>query len=258
MRQDAMSVFFGRNRFIVVSQGGTTTQFVAKSPPRLPISIFLSEILPRDALPHLRFLEVVFPPIGKEEGSSYCPTGSPEQRDLARTLNNVKHRLDLPKLTLRVHFASGNTTRGLHASNYQRRMTGKQTVALARSSYFPILATLRRLHGLRRFFVYLPDLRSHMIPPRSDKQYAYDKRYLRYLENAWESIVKRQDIPPLGQEGYDAVAAGKLELGESHWETEHESHEMFIANGEEVPWDTFAERRGTAMAYAIVYPDESN
>lgn len=65
MRQDALKVFFNQNRYVVAPEGGGIGEGgfdpVSTSPTTLPITTFLQNVVPKDALQHLRYLEILFP-----------------------------------------------------------------------------------------------------------------------------------------------------------------------------------------------------
>jgi hypothetical protein len=105
MRQDALQVFYGQNRFVVTPTGGFTWTGLDNPPTRLPISVFLSSVVPQDALHYLRLLEMIFPPFGVDEPSMYCSAQRSQWQGWADTLEKVQEHLDLQKLTIRAYFA---------------------------------------------------------------------------------------------------------------------------------------------------------
>ena len=202
VRQDALRVFFGYNRVIVAPSTGDTW-IPANSPDRLPVSIFLTEIIPRDALQFLRYLEIVFPPIG--ESWTYCPPNSAEWHDWIQTLETVKDKLSLSRLTIRLYFAYFKAEPGwLRLPKYRERI-GSTERQEGKRSYMNTIAPLRKLDGLRRFFANLSD-------PISYSELSHEWWMAPWEEEA-EHLV-------MGQE-YDAAAAGKAEQTTSQWLEDH-------------------------------------
>ena len=200
MREDAMQVFFSHNRFVIAPEcvGPEKIGVVETSPVRLPISIFLSDVVPTEALRHLRFLDIYFPAFGDELPCDYCPAGSPEQLDWIDILESVKDKLSLPNLTLRVSF-------GVHPEDnpdacwgpFRRHMSGRQGQDY-KNCYIDTLAPLKAFNGrLKRFFAHLPDPQSSC--------YWEGEQYDTALERIVENMV-------MG-EGYQAI--GKSEVPES-------------------------------------------
>ena len=102
VREDALCVFYSRNRFVVLPAGAKTWLAVSSAPDKLPPSTFLRHVVPKDALRFLRHLEIVFPSFGEDVQCDYCPLKSPQFLEWKQTLQQVKPLLDLPKLTVRV------------------------------------------------------------------------------------------------------------------------------------------------------------
>ena len=65
MQKDVQAVFFTTNRFVITPAKGCAT-VPESTPSRLEISIFLTTIMPSNALGFLRFIEVVFPPFDED------------------------------------------------------------------------------------------------------------------------------------------------------------------------------------------------
>ena len=211
MRQDAKQVFFGHNRIIVAPTGGVISETVSGSPERLPISVFLTGIIPKDALRYLRFLELVFPPFGKERPCAFCPAQSTEWHDWNETLEKVKDDLNLPKLTIRVYFAASLPPFEDHGHeivpSWRRQMTGVQSQAI-QTSYLDTISPLKRLRGLGRFFAHLADP-SLWVEGRE----LVEETGLPALEHEVERVV-------MG-DWYDSSAAGKVEETWSRWLEDH-------------------------------------
>lgn len=100
-RQEALSVFFAKSRFIILPTGPNTHNIcepVASTPTRLEISTFLKNVVPSEALNYLRTVNIVFPPFHND----YLLKSEPVYRDWCQTIEFVDGLLNLPMLTLYV------------------------------------------------------------------------------------------------------------------------------------------------------------
>lgn len=208
IREVALQVFFGLNRFIVTS--GVTWNCACEPPERLPISIFLKGVIPADGYQFLRFLEVVFPPFGQEGPVDYCAPTSAAWRDWVRTLDYVKDKLDLPKLTVRVYFASWLPADGPEDIPPYRAYIDKNDayVRAVKKSYLDVILPLKRFRGLKGFFAHLPCPTEYAEGPHQGRVLK-----LVSLEREAERVV-------MGYE-YDAFSAGKSDIVESVWSEIH-------------------------------------
>jgi hypothetical protein len=217
MRQDALQVFYGQNRFVVAPTGGVTWTGVDHPPERLPISSFLSSVVTMDALHYLRFLEIVFPPFGIEQRCIYCPAQSTQWQDWIETLEKAKEHLDLPKLTIRVCFAEYLPPQPPWMSTippYRARMANEERNAIL-EMYTEILSPLKNLRGLARFFAHLSD-------PTAWAEERMEPQDLEKLEQDIERCVMGED--------YDAVSAGKFDFIRSRWLDDEEGHSLYGAS----------------------------
>lgn len=199
MRQDALQVFYTQNRFVVAPFGGETWYGIDSPPDRLPVSTFLTNVIPKEALHHLRFLEIVFPSFGMEQPCEYCPVRSPQWRDWVNTLENVKKHLNLSKLTMRAYFAFG----------HRAPMTVEQCFTIL-DNYIDTLAPLSNLRGIDRFFVHLTDPTIWF----EDEEYDFPEDEFPATPRA--EIERQIERLVMGSD-YDAVAEGKNDLRESRW-----------------------------------------
>jgi hypothetical protein len=105
LRQDALQIFFSQNRIILwPSNSMWYPKSVLQSPSRLHVSIFLCDVVSKDALRHLRYLEVVFEHFGYPEHLTWCPTNSPELIDWKRRIEEIKPYLSSSRLAIKVVF----------------------------------------------------------------------------------------------------------------------------------------------------------
>ena len=207
-KQDALQVFLGSNRIVIAPEGGRPWQGVESSPPRLPISIYLSDIVPEDALQFLRKIEIVFPALGEKIlFTSYCLSRSAEWEDWVQTLDAVRARLDLRKLTITTHFASWRATSAPIIPRWRYEMLPSEAEDF-KACYTRVLTPIMRLQGLRRFFVYLPYPGSWKSPFPPEGVSAGTGR-LESLEEAIERSV-------MGPE-YDADLAENKHLERCRW-----------------------------------------
>lgn len=212
LRQDALRVFFSRNRFVVVPGGtGRRVEIETISPPRLPISIFLKDVVPTDALRHLRFLEVVSGPFGEHSLCSYCPPHSVEHLDWIRTLRFVKDRLSLHNLTIHIHVASWPEYNYEPMPLYLSNLTPTQLGAI-KQSYLDTFGPLRLLRGLYRVCVHLPT--------RPPDKYSHFKRFKREwaMNKEWEKKIEKIIMR---DPKYDSSIAGKRRIPPGRWYLEH-------------------------------------
>lgn len=162
MRDDAIHIFFSRNRIVIVPDDGECHIALSSTPARLPVCEFLTDIAtPQpDALSSLRFLEIVFPPLGdaRGEGVDFLPQGSPAYCEWVSTINQVRDRLSLPVLTLRVYFADRLYPmddwdgRCFEPNPFRRNMTRDQESAVV-AFYFRVVRPLAVLSLLGHFAV---------------------------------------------------------------------------------------------------------
>ncbi|KAK4205478.1 hypothetical protein QBC40DRAFT_320306 [Triangularia verruculosa] len=95
---EARYVFFSRNRFIV-RDNFERLDLLDYPYNSFAASDFLKRIVPERSLPHLRFLELVFPPFSY---STWPRADHPASNDWRETLQWSRGRLNLPALTIRL------------------------------------------------------------------------------------------------------------------------------------------------------------
>lgn len=155
-RQEALSVFFSKNRFIILPSGPDThimCEPVASTPTRLEISTFLMNVVPPEALTYLRNVNVIFPPFHGE----YLLKSEPGYQDWCQTIDFVSGLLDLPMLTLCVEMEDYlvGPWRDEPAPDFRDKMSKEKGLKTIIYAYFRILAPLLhsklRQKGLCRF-----------------------------------------------------------------------------------------------------------
>ena len=98
-RREALAVFFESNRFIVIPPRlDVDIKAVTEDPPRLDAAIFLKEVIPMEALPFLRDLEILLPPF---EGKFLVEDGC-AHRDWIETIKFCGGKVNPPKMTVRI------------------------------------------------------------------------------------------------------------------------------------------------------------
>ena len=149
----AREVFLGANRFVIVPEGGgswvTCRDIVDRSPERMPAAMFLTQVVPRGALRHLRFLEVVFPPFR----TPWMLPHEPAYQQWQEAIEIVRDHLTLPALTLRVYFADRQPIHHDFGTTFRHAMTKEQAMEIYKS-YMRILMPLQGLKGLSKLFVH--------------------------------------------------------------------------------------------------------
>lgn len=212
LRKLAMEIFFGRNRFILSPYDGDTYfRSWARYPPpqRLAASMFLEDFIPKEALPHLRFIELVFPVFGEGGPFEYCRPTNTAWQNWVRTLDDIKDKLKLSSLTVRVYFAPWipREYHGLHPPIGRKWMEDEHYptwVQRQKKSYMDVILPMKRLRGLKAFFAY-------MSMPSQCTQVRYQGRSVRLLE-----LEEEAERVVMGYE-YDAALAGKRRIPESIW-----------------------------------------
>lgn len=89
LRHLAQSVFFSKNRFVIMPTEGVYFDIPEELPERLEASIFLRDVVPRNMLSCLWSLELVFPPIDL----NYILLESPAYHDWVKTISYVHEQL---------------------------------------------------------------------------------------------------------------------------------------------------------------------
>ncbi|KAF2234258.1 hypothetical protein EV356DRAFT_502609 [Viridothelium virens] len=206
MRDEAMAVFFLRNRFIVLPYGGCG-EVVKNAPPRLEPSIFLTEIVPPEALSFLRFVEIVFPPFE----DCYLLHEEPAYRDWISAIQKAKDRLNLPLLTLRIYLVDLPTAESMSFDmTFRTTITPLQAHAIYQT-YFRIVNPLSAWSGLGRFFAHIawPFAWTRRGQQYQEKEYNFPNRHVAPIERRMERKVMGVC--------YDAHVAGKGQQKDSLW-----------------------------------------
>jgi hypothetical protein len=204
MQEDVQAVFFMKNRFVITPAKGCTS--VPKSTPsRLEISIFLTSIVPSNALGLLRFIEVVFPPFDED----YLRPHEPAYQDWLQTIDYVKDKLYLPTLTLRVYMAD-HAAHGNNVTLFRRRITKEQQRTIL-SMWVRTFRPLSKLNGMNRFFAHITLPYSSTPRGRRDRNERPDW----YFEEnrQWDQRVERLVMG----DDYDSTLLKENEVRDSQW-----------------------------------------
>ena len=224
-REDAMQVFFRHNRFVITPN--PTPWADGDTPTRLPASVFLADVVPKEHLKDLRSLDLVLPSLGKID--KYCPSNSQARMDWIRTLDGVIQELDLSKLVIRVTFACWHPGSSAGYGTFEevipkyRRSRGEEHFQLVRQSYIDTVDLLARFQGLKGFFVHLPH------------PYEYSRAYYDDMTgHGWEHTCRKRDerlqemevLASQIEKGvmgndYDARLAGKADLQNASWQFDY-------------------------------------
>ncbi|KAF2865768.1 hypothetical protein BDV95DRAFT_599465 [Massariosphaeria phaeospora] len=157
VRQDAIPVFYQRNRFVVTPCGIVPLRDATFEPSRLHIfeitsplksvelSLFLSS-LPRNALQHIRYLEWMLPQLG-----SFRHASKRVYLDYLDTIEMMAHAIPLSQLTLVLNLRVMHHYNILENHSFRWPTRSAHTGAI----YDAVLNPLGRLHGLKDCFVYL-------------------------------------------------------------------------------------------------------
>ncbi|KAL2138903.1 hypothetical protein VTI28DRAFT_6060 [Corynascus sepedonium] len=204
---DAQLVFFSCNRFIIHDYKPSPPWVVPLlerhhdyAPddipnypypyPRIAASEFLRDIVPAQSLPHLRFLELVFPPY---PASTWPDTHHPAMHEWASTVSWLCGKLNLPGLTIRLVVAEIDDA----PASYYRTITAEEGAAVMRA-YMDLVRPLKGLAdaGLARFHA---DLRyphknwawlEKMKLKKEAEEYVMGERYSQLYTNGREEPVE--------------------------------------------------------------------
>ena len=223
--EDAQFVFFSGNRFIVHDYEPSTPwklpipeQYNGNSlvdpMPTIPyyhaerfaISEFLRGVVPLRALPHIRFLEVMFPPY--RPPISWPETDHPAMQDWWFTMDWLKDKANLPALTIRLVVVPTPMTMPL--SVY--RMITPDEVETVMTAYSDLLQPLAQLaaHGLARFYAHFPSPREWT----PEVQWWFPTRPWELLR---QTLKKDAESSVMGSRYEDLYANGREEPETSDW-----------------------------------------
>ena len=203
--EDAQYIFFTRNRFVITPSAGCNHP-AEKTPNRLELSAFLTDVVPFNALRFLRFLEVVIPPFEDD----YLRPHEPAYQDWLQTIHRIREQLCLPVLTVRVYMADYLPREEEINPSFRAQMTKEQAMTIFKM-YARTLWPLSQLRGLRRLFV-------HLAWP-----FTWTRAGRQRCRHDWEFV--QTQIKDAGQrmerfvmgDGYDSSSLGKEELVNSQW-----------------------------------------
>lgn len=218
MRDDAQEVFFKQNRFIIapVEGYGEPAKTVLD---RFEASAFLQDIVPPRFLPCFRFLEIVFPPVDEE----YLSPRIPALQDWDNLLDDMKNKLDIPNLTLRIYFAVFYTA--TYATPFRKHITHKEGLTRVVSAYMRIIRPLEewKANGLHQLFMHAAWPWSWTRERRNTRVW---KKHI--VQNDVSVIERRLERRVMGEE-YDSVRLGKHDIEKSQWLRSHERSEQFVS-----------------------------
>ena len=208
--ENAREVFWGANRFVIVPEGnhthGATRNVADRSPERMHAANFLTQVVPRGALRHLRFLEVVFPPFR----TPWMLAHEPAYQQWQEAIEIVRDHLTLPVLTLRVYFADKRSYDHPPGPPFRDTMTKERAMEIYKS-YVRVLMPLQGLKGLSKLFVHVawPWQWTERGSRRRIEQNDAVRREVRDVEARLERMVMGVS--------YESDRVGKGKLGESQW-----------------------------------------
>lgn len=105
VREDALAVFFKGNKFIIMPSNDPHVP-LSSTPARLHVSIFLIDTVPRQALQHLRSLELVFPPLVYENAAGFLNFKRNAYQEWMRTVQTMKAKCSVDLLTVRIYIGN--------------------------------------------------------------------------------------------------------------------------------------------------------
>lgn len=216
-------VFFSKNRFIIMPSAERYFLPPTEPPSRLECSIFLRDFMAPDMLRHLRFLELVFPPVEGNVDFQDISANSPVYEDWIAAIDYARGNLNLPALTVRVYFQDFRTyaeTPPYRKSVSLTREKGLQTIVSVYELLVSPLSQLAGDNGLNRCFVHAawpwawtPDALLYAgqnICKGSGDTSRWAKRDEHRISRDLERLVMMDGT-------YDGMVSGKKKLGKSQW-----------------------------------------
>lgn len=171
VRRDALQVFFTRNRIVVwPSESKDHPWDRPYLSSRLPISSFLSDVIPKDALRHLQYLEIIFPAYYRD-GTKWS-TNSPVMTDWKRTIEKIKPHLVAPKLAIKMIWHQQLLSLDyMHSEPLDEEIRSREEEFLqSKAYYFDIVLPLQQLSPrLKHLFVCIYE---DLEGPRRETGYA--------------------------------------------------------------------------------------
>ena len=207
--ENAREVFLGANRFVIVPEGDsrwTSKEIVDRTPEQMPAAKFLTQVVPRGALRHLRLLEVVFPPFK----TPWMLAHEPAFKQWQEAIQIVRDHLTLPALTLRVYFADRCHYVPISDPPFRNTMNKAGAMEIW-ASYMRITYPLTGLKGLSKFFVHVawPYEWTERGNWRATVERDAVTKEVRGVEARLERMIMGED--------YESERLGKWELGDSQW-----------------------------------------
>lgn len=222
LRQDAESIFFAKNHFIIAS-AADCSEPANQSPETLEALNFFKNVLPSTARRYLRSLEIVFPPFHDD----YLMPSEPAYRQLLQVIEQMT-QLTLPTLNLSIVMADGKENGRVGRVQFRGTMTkaqARKVFSMYQRTIEP-LSKLREL-GLRALFL---DLASPYTWD-ADRLALFDRdpwALLKSCERTHDQIkifTRRAEKAVMG-DGYDSELLQVKAHGQSLWlqqKIEHES-----------------------------------
>lgn len=204
LREESQTIFFKKNRFVITPARGYK-RVADSTSTRLEISIFLTEVVPPNAVGFLTYLEVVFPPFDTD----YLRLRESACQDWLQTIDYVREKLYLPTLTLRVYMAN-HYPNGQGVTPFQDAMTKEQGIVMI-AMYRRMLIYLQKLNLTSRFFVHLAWPFAWTRSRRRARK--EDSRVVDPKVAAFEKGIEQHVMG----DHYDGVLVGKNRQENSQW-----------------------------------------
>ncbi|KAI3319637.1 hypothetical protein HD806DRAFT_508632 [Xylariaceae sp. AK1471] len=207
---------YSPNRFSVIPSGNNYEIRLSpdRSPPRLDAARFITRHMwPRQALQHLRCLEIVLPKLDP----LFCPDpSSPLYLDWRFAIDHLKAHANLSVLTIIVHFSLDNRDRPPWFGYSERtRKWGRGREGMMRP-HMRLLTPLQAMRQTERLFIHLewlwrwkPYKHKFWIDWYGSCLEGRENEFFTDIETWLEHIV-------MGDE-YDSLAVGKAEERPSEW-----------------------------------------
>ncbi|KAL8737158.1 MAG: hypothetical protein Q9181_001976 [Wetmoreana brouardii] len=203
LHEDAQAIF-AKNRFVIAPIGGCFHS-AESTRSRLEASIFLKDVMPLNALPFLRFLDIIIPPFEDD----YLRPNEPAYQEWLETIDWIKGKLCLSMLMLRICAADCLMT-SINTTTYRSKITQEQAQMIL-GMYGRTVAPLSRLNSLHRFFAHFawPFAWTQIGRRLLEDNLGLVQQQVQKWEQMAEEIVMGND--------YNSNELGKGKQGNSQW-----------------------------------------
>ncbi|KAF2219237.1 hypothetical protein BDZ85DRAFT_168111, partial [Elsinoe ampelina] len=207
MLADSQEIFFKGNKFITLPDDPPGVPKLGSIGKRHPASRFLRDFMPKAALVHLRYVEIVFP-VFTSLPFPFFAEWYPVHEDWLKLIRFMNKELRVNKLTLSL--CAADATPDTEESHRRTHITPTEVV-LIEETYLRIVEPLAELKGLHRFFAHVAEPMRWSIHHHADSVEELDEMH----QHATGRQVKFERM--VMGEDYSACKAGKCLERVSQW-----------------------------------------